>query len=321
MIRHAQPPTPQKLLSLCIPTYGQPKQMKRTLDSLLGQDLQDVEIVIRDDNPDGESEKIISQYFTKLPIRYFHLSKQGVDLAFMFVSKEACGDFVWWFGDDVFSQGAVARVVDVLKHNREVDFMYINSIDMSGGNYSVSIGGSRLTQDRNEVLSVLKDQLGFCSAMLFRKDTLFSGMEKAEKFVGTSWVTLFLSMNALAVGKVFYLLDGKNFLSDSKPSGEMRWYDSFEVHGINYSLVAREFKECFNRTLLRNVLADKFGRSWRAVIVERAKGFTTGFASPSPKIMKMAKLYWSYPEFYMAFPLMLIPRSILRVVYSLYKRV
>ena len=77
---------PRKLLSFCIPTYGQPMQLKRTLDSLLGQDLEEVEIVIRDDNPDTESERIVSEYLTKLPIRYFHMSKEGVDLAFMFVS-------------------------------------------------------------------------------------------------------------------------------------------------------------------------------------------------------------------------------------------
>ena len=309
------------ILSVCIPTYGQPQQIRRTLDSLLGQDLQDIEIVIRDDNADAETETIISHYVSRLPIRYFHLEKEGVDLAFLFVSKEARGKFVWWFGDDVFCPGTVGRVVDALKRNSDVDFMYVNSTDMSGEGYSVNLGGSRLTKDRNEVLSELKDQLGFCSAMLFKKTILLSGMEKAQEYVGTSWVTLFLSMNALAEGSQFYLLDGKNFLSDPKLPGESRWYDSFEVHGINYSLVALEFKGYFDKKLLRHVLAQKFGRSWRAVIVERALGLKTGFASPSPKIMKMAKLYWNYPECYISLPLMLLPRSILQVFYAIYKRI
>lgn len=308
------------LLSICIPTYSQPNQMRRTLDSLLGQDLQDVEIVIRDDNPDAETENVVSEYLTRLPIRYFHLKKEGVDLAFMFVSREARGNFVWWFGDDVFCSGTVGRVLGVLRDVRDIDFMYINSTDMVGENYSVHLGGNRLTGDRNEVLSDLKDQLGFCSAMLFKRETLLSGMERAGKFIGTSWVTLFLSLNVLSVGKKFYLLDGRNFLSDEKPAGEARWYDSFEVHGINYALVARQFTAHFDRKLLRHVLAYKFGRSWRAVVVERAKGFTTGFGSATPKIVKMAKVFWSYPEFYLAVPLMLIPRPMLRLCYSLYKR-
>lgn len=320
-VKYVPPYTPRKLLSFCIPTYAQPSQIKRTLDSLLDQELDEVEIVIRDDNSDSETERIVSEYLSKLPIRYFHMSKEGVDLAFMFVSEEANGEFIWWFGDDVLCPGTIRKVVDILKRYEHLDFMYVNSTDISESNYSVNIGGSRISKDRNEVLRILRDQLGFCSAMLFRKEILLCGMQKAKKFVGTSWVTLFLSLNTLSVGKLFYLLDGKNFLSDSKPPGGTRWYDSFEVHGLNYFVIAQEFKYEFDQKSLRGVLTNKFGSAWRAVIVERALGFRTGFASPSPKIMRMAKLYWNYPEFYIALPLMLVPRSVLRVFYALYKSI
>lgn len=311
---------PQKILSFCIPTYGQPAQIRRTLDSLLGQDLDAVEIVIRDDNPNSETEKVVSEYLTKLPIRYFHMNKEGIDPAFLFLSKEAGGNFVWWFGDDVLYPGTIARVVNFLRRNKSLDFMYVNSTDMSGESYSIQMGASRFFKDRDEALLELKDQLGFCSAMLFRKEILAAGLKKAEKFVGSSWVTLFLALNALAVGKLFYFMDGKNFLSDPKLPGEVRWYDPFEVHGINFFIVAQEFKNVFDPKILGKVIADKFGRTWRSVVVERARGFETGFASPSTKIAKMAKLYWSYSEFYIALPLMLMPRSILRMLYVKYKK-
>lgn len=309
----------KKLLSLCIPTYAQPLQIRRTLDSLLGQDLGRVEIVIRDDNPDSKTEGVISEYVEKLPIRYFHMTKEGIDLAFLFLSREARGSFVWWFGDDVLHPGALGKIVDFLSCNENLDFVYINSTDMSGENYSINLGGSRFFRDRNEALLELRDQLGFCSAMLFRKEMLLGGLQKAVKFIGTSWVTLFLALNTLAIGKTFYFFDGKNFASDPKLPGEIRWYDPFEVHGINFYIVMREFKAVFNRKILGKVLAEKFGRTWRAVIVERACGFTTGFGAPSPKIKLMAKYYWSYPEFYLALPLMLVPRPLLRILFVRYK--
>lgn len=308
-----------KLLSLCIPTYAQPAQIRQTLESLLGQDLEQVEIVIRDDNPDSETEGVISEYLAKLPIRYFHMAKEGIDPAFLFLSQEASGTFVWWFGDDVLHPGAAGRIVDFLRHNENLDFMYINSTDMSGKNYSIQIGKSRFFRDKNEALLELRDQLGFCSAMLFRREVLLSGLKKAERFVGSSWVTLFLALNTLAVGKSFYFLGGKNFLSDPKLPGEIRWYDPFEVHGINFFIVMQEFKDVFDRKTLRKVLTEKFAKTWRAVVVERARGFKTGFAAPSPKIRKMAKYYWNCPEFYIALPLMWMPRPILRMFYALYK--
>lgn len=308
------------VLSFCIPTYGQPQHLKKTLESLRGQNMDGVEIVIRDDNTDSETEKIVAEYLTKIPIRYFHLNREGVDRAFLFLSKEARGDFIWWFGDDVLEPGVIGRVVEFLKCNPGIDFMYINSTDPTGENYSIQLGGSRFFVDRNEVLSLLKDQLGFCSAMLFRREALSIGLGKAESCVGTFWVTFFLVLHTISSGKSFYFLDGRNFLSEPKPAGETRWYDSFLVHGINFALVAQKFDNKFDRRTLRKMLGDKFSRSWRAVIVERALGFNTGFASATPRLAMMFRLYWKYPGFYLAVPLMLIPRSILRGLYSLYKK-
>jgi len=309
-----------KLLSLCIPTYGQPEDLRQTLESLLLQDMDGVEIVIRDDNQDKKTQIIVTEYLTKLPIRYFRMDKQGVDRAFLFLSKEARGTFVWWFGDDMLEIGTMARVTGFLKNNPTVDVMYINSTDMSGEHYSIEFGCSRYFIDRNEALGKLKDQLGFCSALLFKKETLVIGLDNAEEFVGTSWVTLFLVLHALTKGKHFYFLDGPNFHSKTKFMGEDRWYDSFLVHGINFALVTRQFEDQFNRGTIQKLLAYKFSRSWSAVLVERALGYKTGFASARLHLPMLIRLYWSNPELYVAVPMMLLPRPVLKRLYSAYKK-
>ncbi len=309
-----------KLLSFCIPTYGQPEHIRQILEKLLDQDMDGVEIVIRDDSPDDETQKVISDYLTKLPMRYFHMDKQGIDRAFLFLSQEARGDFVWWFGDDLIETGTMARVTRFLKSNPHVDLMYINSTDLSGEHYSIQLGSSRFFIDQNEALSELKDQLGFCSAILFKKETLALGFEKAEKFIGTAWVTLFLVLHALTSGKHFYFLDGTNFKSEPKPMGESRWYDSFLVHGINFAVVLHHFENRFNRKTLHELLTYKFSRSWRAVVVERAHGFKTGFAAAKLHLPKLVRLYWRYPEFYIAVPMMLLPRPVLAGLYRSYKK-
>jgi abequosyltransferase len=313
-------PNSYKLLSFCIPTYGQSERMRQTLESLLIQDLDGVEIVIRDDNKNDETEKIVSQYMNRLPIRYYRMEKQGIDIAFLFLSKEARGNFVWWFGDDFLVEGSISRVTTFLKSNPDVDLMYINSTDMTGENYSIQPNGSHYFVDHNEALDKLKDQLGFCSAILFKKTILSLGFEKAEKFIGTAWVTLFLVIHALTSGKHFYFLDGNNFKSESKPMGESRWYDSFLVHGIYFAIVVRYFENRFNRKTLNELLVYKFSRSWRAVVVERAHGFKTGFAAAKLHLPKLMRLYWSNPELYIAIPLMLLPQPILTVLYSTYKK-
>ena len=310
-----------KFLSFCIPTYGQSLQVRKTLESLIGQELDGVEIVIRDDNQDSETENVVSEYLSRLPIRYFHMEKEGVDRAFLFLSKEAVGQFVWWFGDDILEPGSMERVKEFLKTNPNIDFMYINSTDLSGERYSIKLGGSRFFVDRNEVLNKLKDQLGFCSAMLFKRETLILGLDKAESCVGTFWVTFFLVLHTLASGKLFYFYGGRNFRSEPKPVGESRWYDSFLIHGINFTIVANLFKDSFNPKALQKLINGKFSRSWRAVVIERALGFKTGFAAAHLNVNMLFRLYWHNPEFYVAVPIMLIPSPIIIRLYSLFKKI
>jgi glycosyltransferase involved in cell wall biosynthesis len=306
-----------KVLSFCIPTYGQPQKIRETLESLLMQDMDGVEILIRDDNQDSETEKVVSEYLTRLPIIYFHMAKEGVDRAFLFLSKEANGAFVWWFGDDILEPGAISRVMWFLRCNPFVDFMYINSTDITGKHYSLQLGGSRFFQDRNEVLNILKDQLGFCSALLFRKDILVLGLDEAEAYVGTFWVTLYLALHVLTKGNSFYFLGNRNFFCNPKFVGEARWYDPFLVHGVNFPIVVRQFENQFDRYILHKMLADKFSLTWRAVVLARSLGYKTGFAAARLQLIRLLRLYWKFPEFYIAVPMMLIPSSVLVCLYKI----
>jgi hypothetical protein len=91
------------------------------------------------------------------------------------------------------------------------------------------------------------------------------------------------------------------------------------VHGINYTLISLDFVDKIDRIPYRKGISDQYGRAWRAVIYERALGYQTGFAASRPKLAKMSSLYWTYPEFYIAFPLMLMPRPLLRIMWKIYK--
>ena len=243
-----------KILSFCIPTYGQPQKVRQTLESMVGQDMSGIEIIIRDDNIDFETENVVLEYVNRLPIRYFHMRKEGVDYAFLFLCREAKGNFIWWFGDDFLASNTFSRVIRFLKKNPFVDFMYINSTDITGKHYSLQFGGSRFFQDRNEVLNILKDQLGFCSALLFRKDILVLGLDEAEAYAGTFWVTLYLALHVLTKGNSFYFLGNRNFFCNPQFIGEARWYDPFLVHGVNVPIVVRQFENQFDRYILHKML-------------------------------------------------------------------
>lgn len=313
------------ILSICIPTYNQPDRIEKLLQNLSQQATLEVEILIRDDSSNDKTEKIIKNCVSKIPaqLNYFKgekAEKGGYDLALLFLTKEARGKYIWWFGDDLLDEGAINSVLKIIKKFPEISFIWMNSCNINNrGDRALNFTEDRFFNSAGEIIETDIGLLGFPSATILKKEEAIAGIEEAKKFIGTTLTGFYLVLYVLSGKGKFYLFQNPYILSNPKPSGEARWYDSFQVHGINYFLIAQEFKNKFDKRIIKKALADKFNCAWRAVVVERAMGFTTGFGSKTPKIKQMFKCYWNYPEFWLALPLFLTPRFILRVFYKIYK--
>lgn len=307
------------LLSFCIPTFNQPQLIKNTLQSIVDEELSNIEILIRDDSDDNLTQNVINDYANILPIRYFHMKKEGVDRAFMFLSKEAMGEFVWWFGDDIINKGTFTRVKNILQSNKNIDFMYINSVDTSFSLYSINGLESQLITDKQFIISRLKDQLGFCSALLFNRQILVQGLKSSEDHAGSSWVTLYLSLYAIVYGDIFYFLSGPNFICEHKRVGEQRWYNSFQVHSINYCKILRTFNKNVDHKLIEELVSDKFFQTWKSAILERSLGYKTNFATRDVNYIELIKCYYMFPQLYLALMLLLIPPALLKYPVCAYR--
>ena len=318
--------TSNLILSICLATYNQPDKVKRFFESIIPQlnseINQQIEIVVRDDSANSETENLIKNYFKKTPvsIRYFKGKKEGLDTAIIFLTQEAKGDYVWWFGDDVLAEGAISHILKLVKKFPQIFFIWVNSCDINHKNDTAfKLEENKFFDNRNQLLEKDVGLLGFISATIFKREKALSGIKKSKKYIGSAFVNLYLILHVLSQDGKFYFLNTPYVISEPKLSGEQRWYDPFQVFGINLYKIVYEFKNKFNEQSIRKALADNFRKAWRAVVVERAMGFITGFGSKTPKIKQMFKYYWSYPEFYIALPLFLMPRFILRIFYKIYK--
>ena len=310
------------LLSICVPTYNQAGAVRKLLESLLPQYVPQMEILIRDDSENNETEKIVSELGKALPIQYFRGKKEGIDGALIFLTEQARGSFIWWIGDDVMHLGAIQRVLTLIEGHEDLSFIWVNSHNIEDKDV-LTINDRRcyFFSSRDEVLEMEIGLLGFITATVFKRELALPGIEQARKHVGSAFVCMYIVLYVIAQNGRYYFLGTSCFSSNPKPSGEVRWYDQFQVFGINLFHIVKEFEGSFNKRQMRKALSKNLARVLKAILVERSLGLKTGFAAPSPKIMKMAKLYWSYPAFYVALPFILLPTPILRVLYALYKRV
>ena len=99
-------------ISICIPTYKRPLLLKECLDSVLKQQLDDFEILIGDDSPDDQTEKIVQSYFRNHPqmsVHYFHnIPSLGQAENIHMLFEKSAGDVVSLIhDDDMYCDGAL----------------------------------------------------------------------------------------------------------------------------------------------------------------------------------------------------------------------
>lgn len=106
------------LLSICIPTYNRADTIGQTLESILPQIEEGVEVVICDNGSTDETEAVVAQYRSLIPqMHYFRFEQnQGVDRCFIQSVAIAHGEFCWLMGsDDKIEEGSIRKILAVLR--------------------------------------------------------------------------------------------------------------------------------------------------------------------------------------------------------------
>nr|WP_255533306.1 DUF5672 family protein [Polynucleobacter sp. AP-RePozz3-80-G7] len=127
------------MVSIGIPTYNRPEQLKNALEIITGQTYSNLEIIISDNASTNEQVEIIArEYMSRdLRIKYY---KQEVNIGVLanadFVLEKSGGEFFTWFSDDDWrSPEFVQFLVDELNTKPEVGFAFCDYYEVdSNGN-------------------------------------------------------------------------------------------------------------------------------------------------------------------------------------------
>ncbi len=317
------------LLSVAVPTYNRPDKFRRMLTGLLPQLTSETELVIRDDSPNEETKKVLDGLIKKFnppcKLSYFHGEKIGLDAANLFLVEHSTGEYLWWFSDDdELLPGAVARVLELVKKHPDISFVWVNFGVQKFGNPAINRADG-FFKDGNEVLDVLGTGIGLLSSLIFRCADGIAAMPLAKKhIVGFSFASLVLIFHVISGNKGLYFLSGpyilchpttpeefkKSFIKNEKIENI-----AFNSYGVDFYNILMEFKGKFSRSAVRRILSVNFASLWRGMAVAWIGGWDT----PKGKRWKMFKLYWSFPEFWIAMPLFLLPLWVNKILYKGYK--
>jgi abequosyltransferase len=109
--------TPIKL-SICIPTYNFGEFIGETLESIVSQVVDGVEVVILDGGSTDDTEAVVGAFQAGCPALHYHRREQrgGIDRDMALTVALADGEYCWLFSaDDLLRPGAIGRMLEQLE--------------------------------------------------------------------------------------------------------------------------------------------------------------------------------------------------------------
>jgi len=319
-------------LSICIPTYNRPAPFMRMLNGLVQQVKEcgehKFQIVVRDDSQNQETENLFLSFMeeNKIPYKYFHGPKIGLDAANLFLIENVDGKFLWLFSDDdEFLPDAMRAVSGLLESDNSLNYVWANFY-IYGANITALDSASYYFADHNDAFKTIGPNLGLTSTHILRSVFAKESLEIAKEFIwGFSFAGVVPALYTLTKPGSSYLLGHPYILNypttideiknNTSKDGIFLENQGFYIHGILFYKTMMRFKNSYSREALRSVLKKNFSSLWRGMLV----GWVGGWDSPSGKRWPMLKYYWSYPECWIALPLLMFPRSLNIQLYRLYK--
>ncbi len=188
-------------LSICIPTYNFGAFIGETLESILPQLQEGVEVVVLDGGSDDDTTAVVESFQERCPsLRYERRDERGgIDRDIAHTVDLAQGEYCWLFcADDVMKPGAVARMLENLNSGCDVYLcgLTLCTFDMRPlGDHRVA----RISSETQFDLAVRRDCrryfrraqtttafFSFAGSLTFKKSR-WDEVGLDEEFVGSLW--------------------------------------------------------------------------------------------------------------------------------------
>ena len=211
------------LLTIAHGTYNNFDRFEKTFKSITKKlgNYPNVEFLILDDSDDNVSEIFVKKNKSS-QIKYIKGIKKSIDHAYIDLIKEASGEYVWWFGDDLFFDDSISKVLDIIKE--EPDFVWMNSIE--SGKKTLNHGASAQLNG-SEVIEKIGDLLTFLSSILWKKSYIFPHLDVGKEFFGNAIGFCYPQIEAISKEGKFLYIDNPIFNSETDRDFTNLFYDPF----------------------------------------------------------------------------------------------
>ncbi len=262
-------------LSICIATFKRGDVIAETLDSIVSQLQDEVELVIVDGaSPDATAEAIEPYARDYANVRYFcEDTNSGVDQDYDKAVRYAQGEYCWLMpDDDLLRPGAVRRILDAIQEGPDLivvdqevrifDFSKTLERSRTGRSEDRRYGAG----DAERLFADTGNQLTFIGAVIIRRDVWLA--RDRESYYGSLFIH---------VGVIFQSPPIENALAIAEPQLTIRYGNAnwtartFEIWMFMWPELVHSFTQ-FSEDSRRTVANPLPWRSAMTLLKHRAKG-------------------------------------------------
>ena len=195
--------TMQYRLSFCIPTFNFGAFIGQTLDSIISQATDDVQIVIVDGGSTDDTADIVERYKREFGrIKFIRRGRRyGIDLDILETVSQADGEYCWLLSsDDVLRPNAIERILNVLNagdydvvmvgfDSCTVDMSRIDTHPISGFKEPVTLDLARANDRERYFTKAITTTafFSFISDVIVRRST-WQDTPVDSEFIGSCWI-------------------------------------------------------------------------------------------------------------------------------------
>jgi len=202
------------ILSICIATYNRGKFIGATLESIVAQISEGVEIIVVDGASTDNTKSVVLNYQEKFSyIKYYQLhEKGGVDRDYCRAVELATGMYCWLFtDDDILNCNAIATVMTAIRdgeyallianassYSRDLDICYRNKFV----NFSSNKKYSEVTEQEQFFID-MANILSFIGCVIIKRD-LWNKRNK-ELYFGTEFIHVGVIFQEYITEKILFI--------------------------------------------------------------------------------------------------------------------
>lgn len=306
-------------LTIAIPTYNRGKYILESVNSIMEQITNDVEIIVCDNASTDNTQEVLSPLISSKKISYFVSdSNGGMDFNFLRCLENAKGDYVLLFSDDDhLLPGAVSHILELID-SEHPDYINLNSSifinDISEAitpRIKLETEDDFITYDKDAYIKYLDFSITYLSATVIKRE-LFLQVEDPKKYYGTYFLHAHVALETMNGDKKMIVTKAPYVAARIGNSGGFNLYEVW-VHQYKKLLLETAVNNGFSKKTMENI----YKKDINGFIRESIKCYRLDKSKPYD--MKCNHILYENTKEYFSvwiktFPVAYFPRFIIKIM-------